>query len=91
MSDRGRSYKRISPTELEFLKENYLRFSDKELSHILKRKEDNIRKIRQLFGLKRRGAAKEAVKDILEQPLVIWLPRESYGLVDTQKYNIRKI
>ena len=89
--NRPRPYKQLSPLELQFLEENYLRFSDIELSYILKRKPDNIRKLRQLFGLKRRGASKEALKDILQQPLVIWLPRESFEGVDTSKLHIRKI
>ena len=72
----AREYKYFTNEEKLFLKENYLLLSDERLGKIFDRTEANIRKARQLLGLKRRGAP---LKEFLTAtPVVIWLPRKAF-------------
>ena len=72
----ARDYKYFTDEEKLFLKENYLLLSDKRLGVIFSRTEANIRKARQLLGLKRRG---RAIKELIEAiPVVVWFPRASF-------------
>lgn len=76
----AREYKYFTEEEKLFLKENYLLLSDERLGRIFNRSEDNIRKARQLLGLKRRGLPyKEMIANI---PIVVWFPRELFGEYD---------
>ncbi len=77
----ARTYNYFTEEEKTFLKENYLFLSDKRLGTIFNRTEANIRKARQLLGLKRRGTA---LKDFIETtPVIIWMPRTSF-----EDYNV---
>ena len=72
----ARGYNYFSEEEKSFLKENYLLLSDERLGKIFNRTEENIRKARQLLGLKRRGAP---LKEFLAAtPVVIWFPRAAF-------------
>lgn len=72
----SRNYNYFTDEEKLFLKENYLLLSDKRLGVIFSRTEANIRKARQLLGLKRRG---RAIKELIEAiPVVVWFPRASF-------------
>ena len=72
----ARDYKYFTEEEKLFLKENYLLLSDERLGLIFNKTADNIRKARQLFGLKRRGAS---LKEVVETtPIMVWFPREAF-------------
>ena len=76
----ARTYNYFTTEERLFLKENYLLLSDERLGIIFNRTESNIRKARQLLGLKRRGAL---VKEFMETvPIVIWFPRNAFKGVE---------
>lgn len=76
LSNMAREYNYFTQEEKQFLKENYLLLSDAKLAEIFSRTETNIRKARQLFGLKRRGVlTKEFIENI---PIVVWFPRNAF-------------
>ncbi len=85
----ARKYNFFTEEEKRFLKENYLLFSDAKLAEIFDRTEDNIRKARQLFGLKRRGA--ELKKFLANVPVVVWFPRDAFKdyEVDLKQFKIK--
>ena len=70
----ARSYSFLSDEDKLFFKENYLLLSDEKLGELFSRTPDNIRKLRQLLGLTRRGIKQ---KDITP-PVIIWLPRKAF-------------
>ena len=85
----ARSYKYFTDEEKQFLKENYLLLSDERLGTIFNRSTSNIRKARQLLGLKRRGIS--AKEFMASTPVVVWFPRKAFeGLdVDLKQLKIK--
>ena len=85
----ARDYKYFTDEEKLFLKENYLLLSDERLGSIFSRTEANIRKARQLLGLKRRGLDLKEIK--ATTPIVVWFPRNAFNGQQVYKTQLKII
>ena len=81
-----RSYKKLTEEDKEFLQDNYLILTDKQLGVLLGRSSVTIRKHRQLLGLKR--DSKSIREALAERPIVVWLPLTAYK---DKKLNLEKL